>query len=115
MKDKVQKIREEVERLQNELIQEKEKGFGSDTDDACILELQNVLTYIDSLQEETESIWHDANQQPTMYRKYIVRYSDGSVSGSWERHDDGFISWEDEAKEHGSFTHWCYVKDLLKL
>ena len=20
-----------------------------------------------------------------------------------------------EAKEHGSFTHWCYVKDLLKL
>lgn len=52
MTDKVQKIREEVERLQNELIQEKEKGFGSDTDDACILELQNILTYIDSLQEE---------------------------------------------------------------
>ena len=55
MKDKVQKIRNEVERLQNELIQEKEKGFGSDTDDACILELQNVLTYIDSLQEEPVS------------------------------------------------------------
>lgn len=52
MIDKVQKIHEEVERLMNELIQEKEKGFGSDTDDACILELQNVLTYIDSLQEE---------------------------------------------------------------
>jgi hypothetical protein len=55
MTDKVQKIREEVERLQNELIQEKGKGFGSDTDDACILELQNVLTYIDSLQEEPVS------------------------------------------------------------
>ena len=52
MTDKVQKIREEVERLQNELIQEKKNGFGSDVDDACILELQNVLTYIDSLQEE---------------------------------------------------------------
>ena len=52
MTDKVQKIREEVERLQIELIQEKEKGYGSDADDACILELQNVLTYIDSLQEE---------------------------------------------------------------
>ena len=52
MTDKVQKIREEVERLQNELIQEKENGFGSDADDACILELQNILTYIDSLQEE---------------------------------------------------------------
>lgn len=55
MTDKVQKIRNEVERLRNELIQEREKGYGSDTDDACILELQNVLTYIDSLQEESVS------------------------------------------------------------
>jgi hypothetical protein len=55
MTDKVHKIREEVIRLQNELIQEKEKGFGSDIDDACILELQNVLTYIDSLQKEPVS------------------------------------------------------------
>lgn len=55
MTNKVQKIRNEVERLQNELIQEREKGYGSDVDDACILELQNVLTYIDSLQEEPVS------------------------------------------------------------
>lgn len=54
MTDK-EKIRTEVERLMNELIQEKEKGFGSDIDDACILELQNVLTFIDSMQEETVS------------------------------------------------------------
>ena len=55
MTDKVQKIRNEVERLQNELIQEREKGYSSDVDDACILELQNVLTFIDSLQEEPVS------------------------------------------------------------
>jgi len=55
MTDKVQRIREEVARLQNELIQEREKGYGSDVDDACILELQNVLTYIDTLQEEPVS------------------------------------------------------------
>lgn len=53
--DKLEKLRKEVERLQNELIQEKEKGFGSDTDNACILELQNILTYIDSLQKEPVS------------------------------------------------------------
>ena len=64
--------------------------------------------------EEPVSVWHDANQQPTMYRKYLVRYSDGRVSGSWERHDDGFIPWKDVVKEHG-FTHWCYVEDLIKL
>ena len=50
-----EKIRKEVQRLMNELIHEKEKGFGSDADDACILELQNVLTFIDSLQEEPVS------------------------------------------------------------
>jgi len=48
MTDK-EKICKEVERLINELIQEKENGYGSDIDDACILELQNVLTFIDSL------------------------------------------------------------------
>ena len=53
--NQMQKIREEVQRLMNELIQEKERGYGSDVDDACILELQNVLTYIDSLQEEPVS------------------------------------------------------------
>lgn len=69
---------------------------------------------VKALQEEPKSIWHDANKQPTMYRKYLVRYSDGRVSGSWERHDNGFIPWEDVIKEHG-FTHWCYVEDLIKL
>jgi hypothetical protein len=46
------KIRKEVERLMTELIQEKKKGYSSDVDDACILELQNVLTYIVSLPKE---------------------------------------------------------------
>lgn len=55
MTDKVQKIRNKVERRKNELIQEREKGYGSDVDDARILELQNVLTYIDTLQEEPVS------------------------------------------------------------
>lgn len=81
----------------------------------CALALQGVLCFYDSLQEEpVSSVWHDANQQPKIFRKYLVRYSDGRVSGSWERHDDGFIPWKDVVKEHG-FTHWCYVEDLLKL
>ena len=72
MTDKVQKIREEVERLQNELIQEKEKGYGSDIDDACILELQNILTYIDSLQEEPVIV--DAPPYD-----YVKGFSDGRL------------------------------------
>jgi BMFP domain-containing protein YqiC len=70
MTDK-EKIRKEVERLQKELVKEKEKGFGSDVDDACILELQNVLTYIDSLQEEPVS--NDLEEVATKYAqdKYL--------------------------------------------
>ena len=78
--DKVQKIREEVERLQNKLIQEKEKGFGSDTDDACILELQNVLTYIDSLQEEPKNIWHDASESPIIDKTFLLVAPNGNSS-----------------------------------
>ena len=82
-------------------------------------QLNRIILFLDTLdvkevEEEPKSIWHDADKQPTMYRKYLVRYSDGRVSGSWERHDDGFIPWKDVVKEHG-FTHWCYVEDLLKL
>jgi hypothetical protein len=83
----------------------------------CWLDEQRIEAIgmaVKALQEEPKSIWHDANKQPTMYRKYLVRYSDGRVSGSWERHDNGFIPWEDVIKEHG-FTHWCYVEDLIKL
>lgn len=81
----------------------------------CWLDEQRIEAIgmaVKALQEEPKSIWHDANKQPTMYRKYLVRYSDGRVSGSWERHDNGFIPWEDVIKEHG-FTHWCYVEDLF--
>ena len=67
MTDK-EKIRQEIERLMNELIQEKEKGFGSDIDDACILELQNVLTFIDSLQEEPISKDLDEELDKVVYQ-----------------------------------------------
>ena len=66
MTDK-EKIRKEVERLQKELVKEKEKGLGSDVDDACILEFQNVLTYIDSLQEDPVS--NDLEEAATKYAR----------------------------------------------
>ena len=111
--------------LFNQLTKEQQKLWRKEIEQACIsggysgLNLAKDPRYKENLevkemQEKTESIWHDANQQPTMYRKYLVRYSDGRVSGSWERHDNGFIPWKDVVKEHG-FTHWCYVEDLIKL
>ena len=62
MTDK-EKIRKEVKRLMTELIQEKKKGYSSDVDDACILELQNVLTFIDSLPGEKKPIREYVSQE----------------------------------------------------
>jgi hypothetical protein len=105
----------EIDRLENKLYCEPEnfKDVGAKM---ALDSLKSFLNTIEvkEVRKETESIWHDANELPTMYRKYLVRYSNGRVSGSWERHDDGFIPWKDVVKEH-KFTHWCYTEDLLKL
>ena len=105
MTDKVQKIRNEVERLKNELIQEREKGYGSDVDDACILELQNVLTYIDTLQEEPVSVWHDSNKEQPNYSSTVAiwnpKYKNGEIiSRCTEVYPDRI---------------WAYIDDILKL
>lgn len=77
MTDK-EKIRKEVERLQKELVKEKEKGLGSDVDDACILELQNVLTYIDSLQEEPVSKdLEEATDKHLVEKGYLLTANNG--------------------------------------
>lgn len=104
MTDK-EKIREEVERLINELIQEKERGYGSDVDDACILELQNVLTYIDSLQEE-----------PIEYNPFDDfrhTYSEEPVSKPQVKESAKIQHVNDTCKENGnSLTQEPVSKDL---
>lgn len=77
MTDK-EKIRKEVERLMVELTQEKKKGYSSDVDDACILELQNVLTYIDSLQEEKKPIRKYVSPEDSTLGKLLKEMKDFS-------------------------------------
>lgn len=112
MKDKVQKIRNEVERLRNELIQEREKGYGSDVDDACILELQNVLTYIDSLQEEPVS--EDLEEFALQYAGHHAPYDscmqeveDAVKAGAkWQKKHENPVSEDlEEAAKHNTFKY----------
>ena len=103
MTDK-EKIRKEVQRLMGELIQEKKKGFGSDSDDTCILELQNVLTYIDSLQEEPV-IGLDNGDMPIDRWKQAVEAASNqknyrSSKGFTETRDDYFVDGVQWADEH---------------
>lgn len=88
--DKVQKIREEVARIQ--LYTQSEV-------------LKQVLDYIDKVQEEPVSIWHDANEeQPEEYRTVVIWNPitmDGEVVTRCVEVYKGRI--------------WAYIDDLFKL
>ena len=101
MTDK-EKIRKEVQRLMDELIQEQKNGYGYDADYACILELQNILTYIDSLQEESVSIWHDASEKPECEDLLIET-------------NDGRIIHRQSINNYGMVKRWAYISVLLNL
>lgn len=50
---KAEKIKAEIERLKNELIQEVEKGYKSEFDEGRISAFEDMMVYINSLEEET--------------------------------------------------------------
>lgn len=116
MTDK-EKIREEVERLRNlhQIMYQELDCESPKLMSVCAKKnlCQDILMFIDSLQEEPVSIWHDVNQQPEINTPILVRTYDNIVE-STKRYDDNLIPWEDRIKRD-EITHWCYVEDLLKL
>lgn len=77
MNDKVQKIREEVERLKSNLL------YGACSSQVametrCKEEAYNeVLSILDTMQEEPVSIWHDASETPSIFGTYLLIHEDG--------------------------------------
>ena len=53
--NKIEKIKAEIERLKNELIQEAEKGYKSEFDEGRISAFEDMTTFVDSLEEEPVS------------------------------------------------------------
>ena len=91
MKDKVQKIREEVARIQ--LYTQSEV-------------LKQVLDYIDKVQEEPVSMWHDVSEEPKSNMELICvgQYGNPLVLSS---NSDSFKSRD--------ISKWAYFNDLLNL
>lgn len=50
--NKLEKIKVEIERLKNELIQEAEKGCKSEFDEGRISAFEDIIVYINSLEED---------------------------------------------------------------
>ena len=110
MTDK-EKIRTEIERLLNEPSPSHDSQCNWKDGYWCAL--YKIEEFIDSLQEDPVSIWHNANQPPEINTPIIVRTYDNIIE-STKRYDDKLIPWDDRIKKDG-ITHWCYVEDLLKL
>ena len=106
MTDKVQKIREEVERLRN-LHQIKYQHLDTN-DNMCLVECgkrnlcNELLSFIDSLQEEPVSIWHDASEKPERENLLIET-------------NDGRIIHRQSINNYGMVKKWAYTSDLLNL
>ena len=115
MTDK-EKIREEVQRLMNELIQEKKNGFGSDIDDACILELQNVLTFIDSLQEDpvnrtpadVESAMQEVEEKSMAFTEAHQGENTDTILAQMRGEEPVSNVWHDSNEEPNNMSH-CLV------
>lgn len=91
MTDKVHKIREEVARIQ--LYTQSEV-------------LKQVLDYIDEVQKEPVSMWHDASEEPKPNMELICvgQYGNPLVLSS---NSDSFKSRD--------ISKWAYFNDLLNL
>lgn len=102
--DKLTKVRAEIERQINELHPAKEK-IGIVGGVAVKRHLENILSFIDSMQEEpTTSVWHDANILPSNPKAVIVEHNEYSTS---------ICRAEQMSRIKGA--KWAYVEDLLKL
>lgn len=120
MTDKIKKIREEVERLQkraeynfNISLAEIERQFWLGESNVLTL----IGTYIDSMQEEPVSIWHDANERPQKSGVKTAWITNEKVfySGWYNKSAFGHEDMRDSIVkfEFDKIHKWCYLDDLL--
>jgi hypothetical protein len=115
MTDKVQKIRAEIERRYNEYMA-KDSELAAIRADECL----DILSYIDSMQEEpTTSVWHDASETPVASKTKIVLYTNGKwdMFKAYEAKDnyDNYWAGVNQALEEKGVLvkKWAYVDELL--
>lgn len=110
MTDKVRKIREEVERLKrwNNNVRNSTRHMTLQEEDfnrgkhSSYLE---ILDFIDSLQNEPVSIWHDASERAEKGRLYLYRTNQNVVDIN-----------RSEGKDFPDYCErWAYIDDLFKL
>lgn len=95
------------------------KSFNILDHTATIEELRNaILAYINSMQEEPVSIWHDAGENPKEEEYLICVYKDNRYHIG-KIYKDGFgrllVSDNKNIIELCMFEKWAYIDDMLNL
>lgn len=118
MTDKVQKIREGVEKLKSQLL----RGACSSQiamETMCKEEAYNeVLAILDTMQEEHVSIWHDASKTPIKGKIILVVQYNGFPFLCEVRNDIGYVSLSFDHRNKTKIDEndkWAYIDDLLKM
>lgn len=101
MTDKVQKIKDWISKEQDGLM-DAQGNFEYPEHEGAYHILCNLDAYIDSLQEESVSIWHDASEKPERDDLLIET-------------NDGRIIHRQSINNYGMVKRWAYTSDLLNL
>ena len=99
MIDKVQKIREEVARIQ--LYTQSEV-------------LKQVLDYIDEVQKEPVSMWHDVSEEPCEDRQVLVCLSGNYYVDFYHKKDKRFYMCFNPHHYLCKVDRWAYIDDIIK-
>ena len=114
MNKQVEKIKAEIERLQD-LTMDENKNFKSSYDEGIFDGLSKIESFIGSLQEEpVTSVWHDASEKPleggcvllVLKGGYVTIIRTYCCNDCWIG-----VKWIKFSEQ----KQWAYVEDLIKL
>ena len=116
------KIKAEIERQIKGLEVAKEMGIISDYGRGGMEHLKYILSFVESLQEELVSIWHDTSEEPNINSMIIYKCNGcvpdvGRFLGSADV--EGHFSWEifkyPRSIIINNIEKWAHIDDILKL
>lgn len=98
--NKIEKIKAEIKRLKNELIQEAEKGYKSEFDEGRIAAFEDMITFIDSLEEEPVSNNLEEAANEYGFANPVIHYeADGNTYDDTDKPSFDFIAGAQWQKE----------------
>lgn len=111
MTDKIRKIKEWISNTQDGLM-DAQGNFEYPEHEGAYNILCNLGTYIDSLQEEPVSVWHDANkEEPKIGKAFATIDSDGVMCAEYHVFEGGLTF--KQIKEMDNIVKWAYAEDLI--